>query len=127
MTIKLWDPGEGGQQIRILNNQGAAVQFDYTVSTPCSTGCSGTVLASSSGLSISGSGTQSPNRVGTSKFNDRMVTLTVTIPAGYASTAATANGWWKIDYNPGVGNASISDRTTWQVSVSGNPVHLLNG
>ena len=131
LTIQLWDPGEssGTIQAQVLDNHGTAMPFSWGANP-----CTGLATCSSGGatvtsLTVSGSNQPQPgiNRYGDQKFNDRMLTFTVTIPSTYtAAYAATNNGWWKLSYNMN-GSTSINDRTTWQVSVSGSPIHLING
>jgi hypothetical protein len=88
---------------------------------------------------------------GTGKFNDRLVAVTVQIPKDYGCELGTGirdalgndvpcteldptdmpqQGWWKIKYVPQVdtvngGYKTITDRTTWAVSLRGDPVHLV--
>jgi hypothetical protein len=56
------------------------------------------------------------------------VTLTIPLPKTYdaplppGEPAGTQGGWWKIAYNF---NSTATDSTTWQVSIRGNPVHLV--
>jgi hypothetical protein len=84
------------------------------------------------------------------KFNDRLVAVTVQIPKDYGCEIGTGvrdlsgndvpcvdldaedmpqQGWWKIKYipraNPAGGYFQITDRTTWSVSLRGDPVHLV--
>jgi hypothetical protein len=125
MEVTLWDPGEGASSIELLNPAGNAVSFDWAsidcgttgVSSP-SGGCTGT----NTSLSVSGNGTQpGPNRLSTSKYNDRPIKLTVQLPSNIA-TAYGGNTWWKIRYTAGT---SPTDRTTWSVQIPGDPVRLV--
>jgi len=55
-----------------------------------------------------------------SQFDSFWLTITVSLPNTYGTTIQNS-GWWKIQYTMGGGN----DTTTWQVSILGNPVHLV--
>ena len=81
------------------------------------------------------------------KFNDRLVNVSVKVPSDYGCRVGTGTsdinpcvdledlglplpegGWWKIKYIPQgtAGNyKKITDRTTWSVSLRGDPVHLV--
>jgi hypothetical protein len=56
-------------------------------------------------------------------YQNAWVQIFVTLPTNYGdATHPLANqGWWKIKYIVNSGN----DTTTWQVSILGNPVHLI--
>jgi hypothetical protein len=47
--------------------------------------------------------------------------LDIALPDNYA-TVYGANEWWKIKYTL---DATPTDRTTWSVSIIGDPVHLV--
>ena len=111
MLITLFDPGEGGSSINILDPNGNKVNFVATDEgvdgvTP------GTPLASSNSLDVTAS-----------RYNGKYVQLSIDLASTYASDFAAATGgyWWKIQYNYA---GSVTDRTTWGVKVLGNPVHL---
>lgn len=79
-------------------------------------------LAQVTELDVSGDGAQkAPNRYSQSKYNDRMLILTVDLPADYA-TAYSGRTWWRIRYTSG---AAVTDRTTWSIRVIGDPVRLV--
>ena len=136
MKIDLFDPGEGASRMEILDPNGSPVSFDWT--TPCGT-VNGVTIAAPSGascnsstktagsngvgyLDVSGTGTQPySNLSSTSKYNDRTISVYVDLPANYSSLYGTKT-WWKIRYTPG---SAPTDRTTWSVSILGNPVHLV--
>jgi hypothetical protein len=89
------------------------------------------------------------------KFNDRLVSLEVQVPATYGCKEGTGNsptvpcdesapfvlpqnGWWKIRYTPLTASATqpctqtnssgclpMTDATTWSVNLIGDPVHLI--
>jgi Putative Flp pilus-assembly TadE/G-like len=93
-------------------------------------------------LSASGTLIQCPNGL----FNDRSVLLRIKIPNDYGCKAGTGtstvvcvetdvvpgDGWWKIRYTPnGKSWAAgtyqpLTDRTTWQVDLQGDPVRLVD-
>jgi hypothetical protein len=59
-------------------------------------------------------------------FQNSWVKILVPIPGTYGQAGLQppgdpAPGWWKIKYTV----QSANDTTTWQVSVLGNPVHLV--
>ncbi len=109
LRLTLFDPGEGGRYIRIKKPTGdgnwAPVSFKWL--SP----------------GVSGSGQTTDNLAvqvsGSDRFNGRLVTIEVPL-AGYAPPAN--NHWWKIEYE--FGGDTVSDRTTWQAEVIGDPVHL---
>jgi hypothetical protein len=120
MEITLFDPGEGGNYIQILDPNGFPVNFSYRTAD----GASG-LTGSGTQLDVSGcnaSMTQiGPNRASNCKFNERFVILTVDLPANYAT--AYAARWWKINY---VFTSAVTDRSTWSVRIIGDPVHISN-
>jgi hypothetical protein len=141
IQVSLWDPGERMKSIEILNQAGQPVSFDCVVGergvgtvneaadTAVISGCPTT------SLTVSGSAlTPVPWSVATSRannfrFNDRLVQLIIDVPTNYGLLASglpdpAFDGWWKIRYTPPAGVA-VFDRTTWQVDVVGDPVHLI--
>jgi hypothetical protein len=63
-----------------------------------------------------------PATGGKSPFNNTWIHISIPMPASYGSGGLWQGGWWQIKYaTPGGGN----DTTTWQVSIAGNPVHLV--
>lgn len=121
MQITLFDVGEGAEEIRILDPNGNPARFTWE--TPCAApivpprgGCrgSGTVL------DVSGTGAQpGGNRMSSSRYNDRLLVLTIPLPTDYATRYS--GNWWKVRYTSG---EEMSDRTTWSVKVVGDPVRL---
>jgi Putative Flp pilus-assembly TadE/G-like len=158
VQVLLFDPGEGALSIQILRPSASGYQpipFRYRTITP------GLALGSdpsNAPLGDSGISGSTPvtellvNEVGTtlpfaqqapwwggnppandSKYNGRMVSVEIQIPAGYGCVAGNIpcveaslpeDGWWKIRYNTAAG---VSDRTTWSVRMFGDPVHLTSG
>ncbi|MGE0880805.1 MAG: pilus assembly protein TadG-related protein [Acidimicrobiia bacterium] len=148
VRVSLWDPGEGGQSIQIVEpgvplNQASVTGYPFVarLGSPGLNGYSadssaysytGRVLdvtgapEPSSGFNVSGTARANPT-----KFNGRLVELTLTIPANYGldgsgnEAALPDDGWWRIRYNFGAG--TVRDRTTWSVKLVGDPVHLVPG
>jgi len=119
IVIGLWDPGEGLTQMRVLDPSGNAVPFRLRV-TPTFDGSSPTFSSSSqTALDVSGCGSAYPQpgpyRIGSCRYNDRLVELLVDVPTTYTG------GWWSVEYTAGT---APTDRTTWTVRVIGDPVHL---
>ena len=118
MEITLFDPGDvgGNAYLRIKSPDGNAynyARFSWTADN----GTSGTNVTSIQTASSGGS-----------FFNDRVITIDVSLPSNYGSTGLTPAGetqagWWKIEYQVSGGN----DTTTWQVAIRGSPVHLVVG
>jgi hypothetical protein len=105
LQITLFDPGEGGNNIRIRRPTGTNSWTDASFTWESSNGTSG----SGTSLDVTGS-----------VFNGHSVTVTVSL-SGYSPPAD--NRWWQIRYN--FGSGSVTDRTTWQVVILGDPVHLV--
>jgi len=61
------------------------------------------------------------HRASTSKYSDRLLKLTVQLPADL-NAAFGGKQWYKIRY--WVGSAP-TDRTTWSVTINGAPVRLI--
>lgn len=117
MVITLFDPGEGGSTIEVLDPNGNPVVFSYTTDDDLSPPRSGTTSA----LDVSGKSSL-PNRVSDWKFNERLLTLTIDLPGDYA-TRYGGKTWWKLRYR--FGSGTVSDRTTWSVNILGNLVRLV--
>jgi hypothetical protein len=128
--IDIFDPGDlsgsGTAVIKVLSpdkNTQTPVTFSYTTDSNCvpksaggSDACSATAVS------------QITTYIGGPKsFNNTWIHIRVAIPSTYGSAGLWGpvvgnGGWWQIQYlTPTGGN----DTTTWQVSISGNPVHLI--
>lgn len=124
ININLFDVGEGASTIEVLNPNGSAVSFDWSMPcnppAPATGGCTGTAATS---INPGVNNANQPYSRTASRFvyNDRMVTLRVELPTNYVAQFGT-NTWWRIRYTVGT---SPSDRTTWSVGVEGSPVHLV--
>lgn len=110
LRLELFDPGEGGQNIKILRPTGANSWTPATFKW-VSPGVSGSPSGSVTSVDVTGN----PGR-----FNGRLLTIDVSL-AGYSPPSN--NHWWKIEYVFS-GNA-VTDRTTWAASVLGDPIHLV--
>jgi hypothetical protein len=138
LEIRLWDAGDTGSlsaNLQIL----APTTADYVPATFTWTSAWGTANSGRSACNNqSGSSGTSPPRIvtntgGAQVFNGCWLTISVDLdPAYTAPRPATetlpqaTGGWWKIRYNMGGATTdSAFDLTTWQVSLKGNPVHLL--
>jgi hypothetical protein len=138
MFITLFDPGDvnGGGWLRILTPDGNAynpASFTFTADANASSGhtsgsgtCIQTNGGSTAGLSPPTGCTNLTS--GGSFFQNSVLTIAIGLPANYGSVGLTPPGvpgaeagWWKIEYTVGGGN----DTTTWNVSIRGNPVHLI--
>ncbi|MBV8692155.1 MAG: hypothetical protein JOY57_10890, partial [Actinobacteria bacterium] len=145
MQVTLFDPGEGASSIKLIAPDGTSMPFTWTAEcstvddpysgTPVtinppggsSSGCSGSAT-STSGLDVSGTGlvawgtSSNPKVSSTSKYSDRIVTLQLSVPT--TVWASSTGNWWKIQYQ--TGSSTVTDRTTWGVSILGAPVHLIS-
>jgi hypothetical protein len=119
LLVDLFDPGEGGSSIQLLNPNGGAASFTWTTIDDLSPTYSG----SGSSLDVSGTGSTLADRKSNSKFNERLLQLTTSLPSNYSQVYGT-NTWWKLKYTY---SGSVSDRTTWSVAVTGDPVRLVGG
>ncbi len=124
MQLTLFDSGEGAQKIEVLDPNGSPATFNWRTPcnppTPPSGGCSGSNVTS---ILVSGTGTQPySNLQSNSKYNDRRIVLDVKLPPNY-TTVFGAKVWWQIRYTVG---STATDRTTWSVSIVGDPVHLVD-
>lgn len=130
MEINLWDPGDTGNlaaNIQILQ-PGASGYSPATLSYTASMEASGGTSAcnSNTGTNVTSITT---NTGGSSQFNGCWLTIVIPLPASYSAPTPpgeTEPGWFKIRYNmSGATTSSAFDLTTWEVSIRGNPVHLV--
>jgi hypothetical protein len=133
VVIGLWDPGDTG-------NLSASVQImipgaaGYTASSVKWSSAKGTTNSGASSCnSLTGNGTSITANTGSTgvgqRFNGCWVTIEIPIPSSYVAPTPPGEsepGWWKIRYTIGGSSSDTSfDVTTWQVSIRGNPVHLV--
>jgi len=119
MSVTMFDPGEGGQLIRIIDPAGHEMPFTWKT-------LDGRYVQSSpvTALDVSGCDNQpqiGPGRGGTCKFNERWVQMSIDLPADYATRYPTDH-WWRIKYEY---SSTVTDRTTISVTIGGTPVHLV--
>ncbi|MDH3704887.1 MAG: pilus assembly protein TadG-related protein [Acidimicrobiia bacterium] len=114
--IILFDAGEGGNTISILDPEGNPVNFEW-----------GTFDGNDSGVGtfVDVSGTTSlvgPGRASTSKFNERFIEILIPLPDDFTVAYPSGERWWKVLYDY---NSNPTDRTTWSASIIGDPVRLV--
>jgi hypothetical protein len=127
MVIDLFDPGDVGQNawLRVLSPDGnvySYASFDYTADSMCINGRSDSCAAS-------GRTAVQTYRTGSgSSFDNSVLEIQIPLPPTYGAgglnppgDVTNEEGWWQIEYQVGAAN----DTTTWQVSIRGNPVHLV--
>jgi hypothetical protein len=108
MEIDLFDPGENGDYIQILDPAGAPVNMTWRVD-------GGALQGPSNKLYVSVGGDNQA-------FNGKHVTINAVIPVDYVNQYGT-NTWWKIRYKY---FGAVDDRATWSARVIGDPVHLVH-
>jgi hypothetical protein len=143
LEIRLWDPGDTGNlsaQLRVQYPSGGSyhdADLDWA-STPLASGAAGCANKTDNNTAPAalpghnGDPYITTNTGGSSVFNGCWITIVVVIPDGYDGDACPGvppcldQNWWKIQYTMG-GSASDNafDLTTWQVTLRGNPVHLV--
>lgn len=134
LEITLFDSGEGASTIQILNPLNSPANFDWQVLCLDSSNppCPGETTPNAPNgfgvhqnvnvIDVSGSGpAPGPNRASTSRYNDRLLRLSVQLPDDIAADFA-GRTWWRIRYTT---SGSPTDRTTWSVTVAGDPVRLV--
>ncbi|HEY8179232.1 MAG TPA: pilus assembly protein TadG-related protein [Candidatus Limnocylindria bacterium] len=139
VEIDLYDPGDvgGGAWLEILNPDGNT----YTPATFSFTSVSKNGVAGESGTNVTCIETNYPTAAppggvpsgcpasfngSGSHFDAYWLKIIIPLPSTYGTSGLTPSGepqpgWWKIRYTVGGGN----DTTTWQVTIRGNPVHLV--
>jgi Flp pilus assembly protein TadG len=129
MAIELWDPGDTGNilaTLQILAPTGTGftpATFSYVGEKASDSGL--TSCDSAQGVNVTSVVTAN----GSSLFNGCWLSITVQLPLNYSAPidpVSGERGWWKIRYTMSGGtSATATDLTTWQVSIRGNPVHLV--
>lgn len=131
MEVALWDPGEGTVALEILNPLNQPATFRWRVQcgpgeTAPTGGCGPGTASILDLVGTTESGVVRNPQPGTrrsslSKYSDRLLILEVELPANI-TTAYGGATWWKIRYTTGTAN---TDRTTWSVTIKGDPVRLV--
>ncbi|HMJ79754.1 MAG TPA: pilus assembly protein TadG-related protein [Candidatus Dormibacteraeota bacterium] len=131
MMINLWDPGDTGNlsaALRILQPTSSGYT-PATFSWTSQRGTTNSAAANCNGRSGSHVTSVTTNTGGSSVFNGCWVTITIPLPTTYNAPTPPGEpggGWWKIEYDMGGSTSDNAfDLTTWQVSLRGNPVHLV--
>jgi Flp pilus assembly protein TadG len=131
VVINLWDPGDTGSLSATLSIllPGATGYTPASVTWSSKKGTTNSGASSCNGRTGTGTSIVT-NTGGTSQFNGCWVSIEVRIPSTYTAPTPpgeTGPGWWKIKYVMGGTSASTPafDVTTWQVTIRGNPVHLV--
>jgi hypothetical protein len=129
IRLDLWDPGEGGKTIQIKKPDGGLATFNWRTADGMYAANGVTSLDLGSPCLLSSQPGNYPQpvapagaRAGRCKFNGRSVIIEFDVDPTYTDTVG--GGWWKIRYD--FHAAPVSDRTTWQIRVEGDPVHLVD-
>lgn len=127
MDIDLWDPGDTGSLTATLSflapgsTTGERFYWNQSIGSakPASFPCGPQTSSRVQSITTStGSG---------GIYNGRWLRICIEIPDEYDAPVdpqSGERGWWKIRYQMSNSGAS-TDLTTWQVSIRGNPVHLV--
>jgi Flp pilus assembly protein TadG len=135
MDIDLWDPGDTGALPATLSileptTGGYVATKFYWNSTPTQ-GVTTIPTNFTCGPTTSGLVPSIvTNTGGNSLFQGHWLRICVHLDDGYDAPTPPGvpdPGWWKIQYSMGghTGDDPATDLTTWQVSIRGNPVHLV--
>ncbi|HEV7200611.1 MAG TPA: pilus assembly protein TadG-related protein [Candidatus Limnocylindria bacterium] len=139
LEIRLWDPGDTGSlsaDLRIKYPSGGSyhnADMDFIANAVASG------AAACNGRSDDTVGPPGPlddvittNTGGSSQYNGCWLTIVVVIPDTYDGDPCPGvppcldQDWWKIEYTMGgAATDNAFDLTTWQVTLRGNPVHLV--
>lgn len=132
LRIDLWDPGEGSRTLEIrrptANGQWTNTPFvwasadgTYGSTVPTTSLDLGLNCTNPSGANYTAYPQPGPSRSSVCKFNDRRIVIYIDIPTSYDDQYN--RGWWRIRYRSQ--GTVVTDRTTWQINVEGDPVHLV--
>lgn len=114
LILELWDPGEGGSSLRILQPSGAGWSRKNM---------SWRSLNNDGSIHLSGQSSTQTIDVTGSRFNGKLLEITIDLE-GY--NPSPSNEWWKIEYEfNDPGRPNVTDRTTWTARIVGDPVHLV--
>jgi hypothetical protein len=129
LVIEVWDPGEGALSLEILDPLLRSESFDWEVvnrsgsDTPPTGGFTGFVMQAGglpcvlappncAELDVSGSGhpQPGPNRLSSSRYNDRLLRFTVLTPDDFPGEYGDASWYWMRYLTASV----PTDRTEWR-------------
>jgi hypothetical protein len=124
LEITLFDPGEGMEDLQIIDPNGNRPTFTYRTIDTAEYGISTTTNTATpmTDLPIANNDMCGLARcldTTSSRFQNR--TVRIEIPLSSYTCGATC--WWTIRYAP-EGTGVVTDRTTWSVRVIGDPVRL---
>lgn len=108
VEIDLFDPGENGEYIQILDPNGDPVDMTWRVDGGAQQGPSDKLYVSDAGNNAA--------------FNGKHVTIIADLPIDYVDQFGALT-WWKIRYKY---LGAVDDRATWSAQVIGDPVHLVH-
>lgn len=114
--VTTFDPDFSAGHIGLLDPNGSPIRFDYR-SDPAGSGDVGN-RCGTSGTNVT--------RISinyTTPFDNCLITMSFEIPTDYEERFGEKT-WWRIDYNSG-GSARSADRSTWGVTILGDPVRLV--
>lgn len=125
--LTMFDPGEGMQEIRILDPDGNYAEFEWRTANNFVLEDAGT----DGGFTNSGTGGCANSDhcldVTGSVFNHDAIQLRMDLD-GYtcqdtSPPAGSVNCWWKVEYYT-TGSSGVTDRTNWSVRIIGDPIRL---
>ncbi len=123
VQIRLFDPGEGMNNLQFFDDSDTAIPFRFRRSN-CSVGniCENPgVWPEDPTFTDPSNCSGNPCLIVTNqRYNAQWVTLEYDLPADYTCSSSC---WWKVRYTPEGANTP-TDRTTWSVKVIGDPAHL---
>ncbi len=133
MEVLLFDIGEGSDSVQLVDPSGTSVGFGWEVvmdsgDVPPTGGTAG-VVAPGGALDVGGGSCggghpqRGAGRLSGSKYNDRLLRLSVTLPDDPAARWGDRY-WWRVRYRA-CGSRVPTDRTSWAVWVDGQPVRLV--
>ncbi|HMS12349.1 MAG TPA: pilus assembly protein TadG-related protein [Microthrixaceae bacterium] len=117
LEVDLFDPGEGGNYLEILDPNGDPTAFTWQSADGDYSGGPTTQLDVSGCVGWAPIG---PGRASACRFNERNVIVSIPLAANYTATYGTKT-WWKVRYAFSI---AVTDRTTISVTARGAPVHL---
>lgn len=147
MDVELFDAAEGALGIELLDPNGNPVNFRWEIACMdgsyrsenggnCATNTGenpppggygdGNLLTNYldvSGTAVVGNRPWGPRNSQDGKYSDRLIRLRVQLPADI-NQAYSGRTWWRIRYRVCSG-CTIDDRTTWSITLRGDPLRLV--